>query len=625
MKLGRHLFVVLIMVVLVYVGLSCMIQHMAVYSRFEKLETDEAQKNLQRCSEAIEREIFHLVSFTRDWGWWDDTVAFMSTGSQEYITANVSGSTIEDSGLNVIYFCRNDGAVAWRYCADAQGKQIELPQLPSERLSSKHILLAMLDGKDCENSIRSGIYMTDYKPLLVAAVPILTTNKQGIQAGVLIMGKFLSDDLVEHLSAQVNVPFTIAQFASFAKKQEKGAVTLKRSDDSIETSTVMADISNKGGLLINATTKRDITKQGTAAFNWSVASLCLVSLLSMLVLSIGLRKIVVKPIRCLTEHVVRVAQTDDLTTRITVSSKNEIGTLAEKFNYMTDQLQGARIKLLEESYHHGKSEQAAGMLHNVRNALTPVFTRLSTLSEQLNACPVGNIRLARGQIKDQNVDEERRADLQKYFDLAYEQLLETFENSRRQLDDICGRMHNIESFFNAAATHMRTHRCSEVLTLRQIILNASNMVPDELSQVFTLDQSHLEWLPSIKVDGVTLSNIFANILINAAESIKASKSDNGMISIRANIELKDSTQVLHLVFADNGSGLEPNALKNIFDRGFTTKHHSELSGLGLHWCANAINELGGRIWLESEGLGKGARAHVVLPVIVCKQMEAVNV
>jgi len=613
------------MVVLLYVGLSCIIQQIAVYSRFEKLETGEAQKNLQRCSEAIEREIFHLVSFTRDWAWWDDTVSFMSTGSHEFIKANLAGSTIEDSGLNVIYLCRNDGAVVWQYCADADGKQIALPQLPSERLSSKHILLAMLDGKDCDKSIKSGIFITDYKPLLVAAVPILPTNKQGIQAGVLIMGKFLNDDLVNHLSAQVNVPFTIAQLPSFTTKREENAVIMKKIDDHIETSTVLADIANKGGLLVNATTKRDITKQGTAAFNWSVVSLCLVSLLSMLVLSIGLRKIVVKPIRCLTEHVIRVAQTDDLTTRITVSSKNEIGTLAEKFNYMTDQLQGARIKLLEESYHHGKSEQAAGMLHNIRNALTPVFTRLSALSEQLNSCPVGNIRLARGQIKDQNVNEERRADLQKYYDLASEQLLEIFENSRRQLDDICGRMHNIESFFNAAATHTRTYHCSEVLTLRQIILNASKMVPDELSELFTLDQSCLEWLPSIKVDGVTLSNIFANIIINSAESIKASKSEKGMISIRANIEIKDSAQVLHLVFADDGSGLEPDSLEHIFDRGFTTKHHSELSGLGLHWCANAINELGGRIWLESEGLGKGARAHVVLPVIVCRQMEAVNV
>jgi hypothetical protein len=36
----------------------------------------------------------------------------------------------------------------------------------------------------------------------------------------------------------------------------------------------------------------------------------------------------------------------------------------------------------------------------------------------------------------------------------------------------------------------------------------------------------------------------------------------------------------------------------------------------LHWCANAIGALGGRIWAASEGPGLGASMHLMLPLPV---------
>jgi signal transduction histidine kinase len=34
----------------------------------------------------------------------------------------------------------------------------------------------------------------------------------------------------------------------------------------------------------------------------------------------------------------------------------------------------------------------------------------------------------------------------------------------------------------------------------------------------------------------------------------------------------------------------------------------------LHWCANAVAGMGGRISAESDGAGKGAKFHVLLPI-----------
>jgi two-component system, NtrC family, sensor kinase len=54
----------------------------------------------------------------------------------------------------------------------------------------------------------------------------------------------------------------------------------------------------------------------------------------------------------------------------------------------------------------------------------------------------------------------------------------------------------------------------------------------------------------------------------------------------------------------------------VFDKGFSTKSRETNYGIGLHWCANAIAALGGRIWAASEGPGLGASMHLMLPLAI---------
>ncbi len=58
--------------------------------------------------------------------------------------------------------------------------------------------------------------------------------------------------------------------------------------------------------------------------------------------------------------------------------------------------------------------------------------------------------------------------------------------------------------------------------------------------------------------------------------------------------------------------MDAGTLPNLFRRGFSTKGQGH-GGIGLHWCANALNACKGAIRVESQGTGKGARCHVVFP------------
>jgi two-component system, NtrC family, sensor kinase len=62
---------------------------------------------------------------------------------------------------------------------------------------------------------------------------------------------------------------------------------------------------------------------------------------------------------------------------------------------------------------------------------------------------------------------------------------------------------------------------------------------------------------------------------------------------------------------DDGIGITPEHMREIFVRGFTTKKGGR-RGTGLRWCANRISAMGGKLFAESPGRYAGATLHVML-------------
>lgn len=75
--------------------------------------------------------------------------------------------------------------------------------------------------------------------------------------------------------------------------------------------------------------------------------------------------------------------------------------------------------------------------------------------------------------------------------------------------------------------------------------------------------------------------------------------------------LSQGVPAVDIVIADDGKGISPDDQEKLFQKGFSTKPFGRV-GLGLHWSANAVGAMGGRIFAESEGNDRGARLHLVL-------------
>lgn len=114
-------------------------------------------------------------------------------------------------------------------------------------------------------------------------------------------------------------------------------------------------------------------------------------------------------------------------------------------------------------------------------------------------------------------------------------------------------------------------------------------------------------LPLVLADPVQIQRVLVNLLTNAIESLDAIEGRPRLITIRSTAL---EGQAVLLEVSDNGAGIAPDALDQIFDVYFTTKATGV--GLGLSLCRIIIEACGGRLW-ASRGERYGATFHLQLP------------
>ena len=122
----------------------------------------------------------------------------------------------------------------------------------------------------------------------------------------------------------------------------------------------------------------------------------------------------------------------------------------------------------------------------------------------------------------------------------------------------------------------------------------------------------VEGVGPVRGNRVEIQQIVGNLVLNAAESIKSHCISGGRICVTARREPGSDPALARITFEDNGAGIGAEDLGQMFHRGFSTK--SRGSGLGLHWSATVAAALGGQLYAESPGLGRGATLHLLLPL-----------
>ena len=142
------------------------------------------------------------------------------------------------------------------------------------------------------------------------------------------------------------------------------------------------------------------------------------------------------------------------------------------------------------------------------------------------------------------------------------------------------------------------------LVERTLHLHAYSLRKNNITADFLREQNS----PQVTGDPHQLMQVFLNLVLNAEQAIREAR-DKGTLRIR----LGKTDKNVSVIFQDDGPGIAPDILPNIFDPFYTTKRPGRGTGLGLSICKAVLKEHNGNIEASSAP-GGGAVFTVTLPI-----------
>jgi two-component system, NtrC family, nitrogen regulation sensor histidine kinase NtrY len=262
----------------------------------------------------------------------------------------------------------------------------------------------------------------------------------------------------------------------------------------------------------------------------------------------------------------------DLEYRVPVRDKDEVGAVANAFNFMMEDLKVSKEKLVIAERIAAWQEIARRLAHEIKNPLTPIQMAMDTL---------------RKSYKKQHPD-----------------FAEILEESTTTVLEEADRLKRIVAEFTDFA-RMPKPEFGRV-DLNDVIRSSLALYKDATPQVEAkLD----EQLTDLDADKGQLSQVLLNLVENGRDALGARP--NGRVTVTT--KRGDAPDRLTLVVEDNGPGVPSELKDKVFAPYFTTKLAKGGTGLGLAIVHRIISDHGGRIVI-TDAPGGGARFTIELPL-----------
>ena len=147
----------------------------------------------------------------------------------------------------------------------------------------------------------------------------------------------------------------------------------------------------------------------------------------------------------------------------------------------------------------------------------------------------------------------------------------------------------------------------QTINLQEIINEVKSVLTKEAEvRCITVDVDLSENIPPFESDRGKLEQVFFNLFNNAI----AVMNDGGHLEIKAECE---DTDFVSITFSNNGPGIPEADLKHVFEPFFYSRTGESGTGLGLAVTYALVQEMGGRISVQSEP-GTGTRFNIRLPL-----------
>jgi len=584
-----------------------LVEKQVVMPSFAELERGDARVAMRRINFALDLVIDRIAVSTTDWGNWVDAYRFAQDHNPDFIKTDITNTALRQLRVNVLLVVDAEGGVLASKSLDlTSDRPLGLDLAALKALPVDFPWRANLR----EARPARGLLLTNRGILMLAAAPVLDGNGGGPARGMMFMGRLLAASDVKSIGAQAQ-----ADLSLLAPGAIQGREQLIDGDAVTRVYRSFDDVYGRPVMTLRVDVPREVMRRGQAAVTY--ASICLVgaAVVVLVLLLIVLNRLILTPLAVVTRHAVALDEGKDLTRRLDLARTDEIGVLARELDRMVARVAESRTQLVDQSFQAGFAELAKGVLHNLGNAMTPIGVRLASLRERLRAAPADDAEQAVAELQAGVADPQRGADLEQFLRLACRQLAGTVRSAQADVELMTRQASAIQTALTEQLHSARNEHVIEPVRLTELVAQSLEIVPDSCRQRLAVDtDDNFRKLGVVRVARTVLRLILQNLIINAAEAVRDAGKERGVLQVSAEITREAERQQLHLQLKDDGVGIAAQNLGRVFEKGFSTKSPQTNHGIGLHWCANAINALGGRIWAVSEGPGRGASMHLLVPL-----------
>ncbi len=303
-----------------------------------------------------------------------------------------------------------------------------------------------------------------------------------------------------------------------------------------------------------------------AGFNETLFYALIAAVVIAIVVSLFFSRSIVSPLRAMTEASQRIAE-GRYDERVQVQGSDELAQLAMRFNQMAEkleQVEAMRRRLIGD------------VSHELRTPLTAIKGSMEGLMD--GVLPATNE--------------------------TYQEIHAEADRLNRLVDDL-QELSRVE-----AHAYQLDIRNLNVLALIQTV--AKRLSPQFESKRISLDLKPDSDLPHILADEDRTVQVLTNLIGNALQYTP----EGGVVTVFVR---RVKTEVLVSIH-DTGIGIPAEHLNHIFDRFYRVdKSRSRRagggSGIGLTIARALVEAQGGRIWVESDGFGKGSTFTFTLPIV----------
>ncbi len=623
MTLRERILILLFSVFCGYWGLEYAAYRWVVEPRLEQLEHSIARQQAQKCERALNDEARDLQEFAERFS--------IANDLQSVLQRSILPDDVSEKADML---CLADEAGRWAAFAVRKG----VPAVPD----ANDFLNELRKGKSpvilntpCRFS-QKGMVASTAGPLLIGSSPCTTFQAGGAKPATLIAGRFITPRLIDSLRKQIYTDFTCTPYtpkSATRLAEELGYVPgvggndffYRRLDEELlQCYTALPDMAGKPVLILRADVSGEALRGNRRVLYMAGYIHLAAAIPAIVILTILFQIIVVVPILRLIQDIVAIGKGQFVRRHRSKKRRDEIGILAREFDQMLKQLDAAQKKLVEKSFVSGMAEMSSGILHNARNALSPVVSGLERMGEKVATMNSPELQQAMQEVERSGADPQRKANLQRFLLLSMQEHQRFLYQTRKNLDELAQQVYQVEEVLNGQQSFGGAAKPLESIGLKQLVEEAVELIPANLRAGVRISvDSKMERLRPIHVHRVVFLQVLENLLINAAESLVLAGPLYPKIKVSGRVELIDNIEMLCLEIEDNGAGIEPEIMKKLFERDTSTKPRG-MTGIGLHWCANAIAAMKGRIWAESNGKNRGACFHIVMPVLQDKESLIVN-